>query len=38
MLSCMGAGTWPLTELDEDEDTAFGLCDLGRVFLNYAAC
>jgi hypothetical protein len=25
----MGAATWLLSELDEDEDTAFGLCDLG---------
>jgi hypothetical protein len=25
----MGAATWLLSELDEDGDTAFGLCDLG---------
>lgn len=25
-----GAATWLLTELDEDGDTAFGLCDLGQ--------
>jgi hypothetical protein len=25
----MGAATWLISELDEDEDTAFGLCDLG---------
>lgn len=25
----VGAATWLLTELDEDGDTAFGLCDLG---------
>ena len=25
----MGAATWLLTELDEDGDQAFGLCDLG---------
>jgi hypothetical protein len=24
-----GAATWLLTELDEDGDTAYGLCDLG---------
>jgi hypothetical protein len=28
-----GAGTWLLTELDpEDDDLAFGLCDLGTGF------
>ena len=26
------AATWLLTELDEDGDTAFGLCDLGCGF------
>lgn len=25
----VGAATWLLSELDEDGDTAFGLCDLG---------
>ena len=25
-----GSGTWLLSELDEDEDTAFGLCDIGH--------
>jgi len=25
----MGAATWLLSELDEDGDTAFGLCDMG---------
>jgi hypothetical protein len=25
-----GAATWLVTELDEDEDRAFGLCDLGQ--------
>jgi hypothetical protein len=25
----MGAATWLISELDEDGDTAFGLCDLG---------
>lgn len=25
-----GAGTWLFTELDEDGDTLFGLCDLGQ--------
>lgn len=25
-----GAATWLLSELDEDGDTAFGLCDLGH--------
>ena len=25
----VGAATWLLTELDEDDDMAFGLCDLG---------
>lgn len=29
----MGAATWLLTELDpDDDDTAFGLCDLGMGF------
>ena len=27
-----GAATWLLTELDDDGDTAFGLCDLGMGF------
>jgi hypothetical protein len=26
----MGAATWLISELDEDGDTAFGLCDLGH--------
>ena len=28
----MGAATWLLTDLDEDGDYAFGLCDLGMGF------
>lgn len=27
-----GPATWLLTELSDDEDTAFGLCDLGLGF------
>ena len=27
-----GGATWLLTELDDDGDTAFGLCDLGMGF------
>lgn len=27
-----GAATWLLTELDEDGDTLFGLCDLGQGY------
>jgi hypothetical protein len=27
-----GGGTWLLTELDDDDDRAFGLCDLGMGF------
>lgn len=34
-----GAGTWLFTELDEDGDRLFGLCDLGMGFpeLGYAS-
>lgn len=34
-----GAATWLLTEVDEEDDTAFGLCDLGMGFpeLGYAS-
>ena len=34
-----GAATWLFTELDEDRDTLFGLCDLGFGFpeLGYAS-
>lgn len=34
-----GAATWLFTELDEDGDTLFGLCDLGFGFpeLGYAS-
>ena len=28
----MGAATWLLTDIDEDGDRAFGLCDLGLGF------
>ena len=28
----MGAATWLLTEIDEDGDRAFGLCDLGHGY------
>lgn len=27
-----GAATWLITEMDEDGDTMFGLCDLGHGF------
>jgi hypothetical protein len=34
-----GAATWWLSELDEDGDTAFGVCDLGMGFaeLGYSS-
>ena len=34
-----GAATWLFTEIDEDRDTLFGLCDLGFGFpeLGYAS-
>ncbi len=28
----MGAATWLISEIDDDEDTMFGLCDLGMGF------
>ena len=28
----MGAATWLLTDIDEDGDRAYGLCDLGHGF------
>ncbi|MDE0714256.1 MAG: DUF2958 domain-containing protein [Gammaproteobacteria bacterium] len=32
-----GAATWLFTELDEDGDTLFGLCDLGFPELGYCS-
>lgn len=33
----MGRGTWLFTELSDDGDTLFGLCDLGAPELGYAS-
>ena len=33
-----GAATWLFTELDEDGDTLFGLCDLGFGFPELGYC
>lgn len=33
----LGAGRWLFTELMEDGDTLFGLCDLGEPELGYAS-
>lgn len=32
-----GAATWLLTELDSDNDTLFGIADLGMGFVEYGA-
>lgn len=39
MFNPVGAGTWLFMELDEDQDTLFGLCDLGMGYpeLGYAS-
>lgn len=33
----LGNSTWIFTELSDDEDTLFGLCDLGYPELGYAS-
>jgi len=32
-----GAGTWLITSMDEDNDTMWGLCDLGFGCVEYGA-
>ena len=32
LFSPVGAATWLISEIDDDEDTMFGLCDLGMGF------